>query len=168
MISQEDNDIICQQLGREPRGMIEVAYRRNGIPCVLKMRPVVGGKPFPTIYWLSSKDLYLALSKIETQGWVKRLETELKADQIFMQAYLDDQQHYQRERLALLNEEETQQLKKLGIDESFVRLGVGGLRDLHQVRCLHMHYAYHLVTPNTLGKYLDCRFPELASMVVAQ
>ena len=51
---QHQLTLITEQLGRAPRGIEAVAaVDGNGTPLVLRMAPIVDGKPFPTLYWLS-------------------------------------------------------------------------------------------------------------------
>lgn len=51
----DDLEIIAKQLGREPRGVLEVAYRTpDGLPAVVKTAPrLPDGTPFPTLYYLT-------------------------------------------------------------------------------------------------------------------
>ena len=79
--------VIQQQLGRSPRGLKGIAASSpNSVPLVLKMRPLVDDKPFPTLYWLSSRDLHKAISQIEMIGTVKLLEQCLQDDPAWMAA----------------------------------------------------------------------------------
>ena len=61
---------------------------------VLQMQALVNDKPFPTLFWLCSKDLYQAIAEIETAGGVKLLEQELVEDETLRAAHLADQQRY--------------------------------------------------------------------------
>ena len=136
---------IEQQLGRRPRGLKAIASSSaNGVPLVLKMRPLVDNKPFPTVYWLSSRDLHKAISQIEMVGTVKRLEKRLQ-----------DQREYVAERWASCSSEDLAELTRLGYVDLLDTYGIGGLRDWEQIRCLHMHYAHHLCGNNVIGQWLD-------------
>ena len=55
MVDQADLDAVARQLGREPRGVLEIAYRcPNGEPGVVKTTPrLPDGTPFPTLYYLT-------------------------------------------------------------------------------------------------------------------
>lgn len=78
-IQQQQLLIIGQQLGREPRGLVDIAAcSTSGVPLVLQMRSQVDDQPFPTLYWLCSKDLCKAIGQIEGHGWVKRIEARLQ------------------------------------------------------------------------------------------
>ncbi|WP_133017474.1 DUF501 domain-containing protein, partial [Mycobacteroides abscessus] len=54
MITDDDIAAVTAQLGRAPRGMLEVSYRcPNGEPAVVKTAPrLPDGTPFPTLYYL--------------------------------------------------------------------------------------------------------------------
>ncbi len=147
---------IEQQLGRSPRGLIGIAASSaNGVPLVLKMRPLVDDKPFPTVYWLCSKDLHKAISQIEMIGTIKLLEHRLQEDADWMSAYQANQREYVAKRLADCSAVDAAQLTHLDYFELLQTYGIGGLRDWQQVRCLHMHYAHHLCGNNVIGQWLD-------------
>jgi hypothetical protein len=147
---------IEQQIGRSPRGLKAVAASSaNGVPLVLKMHPLVDGKPFPTLYWLCSKDLHKAISQIEATGMVKQLEQQLKDDDEWMSAYQACQRDYVAARWANCSAKDIKQLQDLGYASLFDTYGIGGLQDWRQIRCLHMQYAHHLCANNVIGQYLD-------------
>lgn len=155
-ISDAQRDIIRQQIGREPHGLRDIAYAtKSGVPVVLKMAPVVDGKPFPTLYWLASKDLHKAINQLETRGLVKELEQRLKDDSDFMAAYQANQRAYVDARWANCSDQDKQLLKDKNFSDLFDSYGIGGLRDWQQIRCLHMHYAHHLCGDNVIGQWLD-------------
>ncbi|MGI9210366.1 MAG: DUF501 domain-containing protein, partial [Rhodococcus sp. (in: high G+C Gram-positive bacteria)] len=54
-VTQEDLDAVAAQLGREPRGVLAIAYRcPDGVPGVVKTAPKLpDGTPFPTLYYLT-------------------------------------------------------------------------------------------------------------------
>jgi hypothetical protein len=41
---------------------------------------------------------------------------------------------------------------------AFKERGIGGLQDWDRVKCLHMHYAHHLVRENVIGQWIAERF----------
>ncbi len=154
-ISPEALHRIRQQLGREPRGIVRIAVERSGIPLVLQMRSLVDDKPFPTLYWLSSKSLYKAIAQIETDGYVKALEQQLQQDEALRQRLLADQQAYVDQRWQLMDPDDRQRIDQRGFTELFHRYGIGGITQWDKVRCLHMHYAHHLVAGNVIGGLMD-------------
>jgi hypothetical protein len=156
MSLQQHLAIIEQQLGRPPRALKAIAASSNsGVPLVLKMHPLMDNKPFPTLYWLSSKDLHKAISQIEMTGMVKQLEQQLQGDPKWMAAYQENQRAYVAERWANCSAQDLKQLAQLGYTALFDTYGIGGLRDWQQVRCLHMQYAHHLCGENVIGQWLD-------------
>jgi uncharacterized protein len=87
-LTQVQLDMIKRQIGREPRGLVGIAHQTSdGIPTVLQIRSLVDNRPFPTLFWLCSKDLYRAIAEIETSGWVKQIEQEIQQDETLREAF---------------------------------------------------------------------------------
>lgn len=158
--SEQQLALIERQLGREPRGLVDIAWQSaQGVPAVLQMRSLVDDQPFPTLYWLSSKDLYQAIAEIETGGEVKRIEQQLQTDDDLRAAHLADQQRYVDLRWKMMADSDRQRIAELGFTQLFDRYGIGGIRHWDKVRCLHMQYAYHLAVGGTaIGSLLDQRY----------
>ncbi len=145
MITPEQLTLIEQQLGRAPRGIREIAYQSpDGIPMVLRMDSLIDEKPFPTLYWLCSKDLYKAISQIETSGWIKQIEQELLLDEALKARYLTNHAAYVAQRNRLMSDEIRQRISELGFTDLFRQYGIGGISQWDKVRCLHMQYAHYL------------------------
>lgn len=158
--SEQQLKLIERQLGRKPRGLVDIAWQTaEGVPAVLQMRSLVDEQPFPTLYWLCSKDLYQAIAEIETGGEVKRIEQQLETDDDLRAAHLADQQRYVALRWQMMAENDRLRIAELGFTELFDRYGIGGIRHWDKVRCLHMQYAYHLAVGGTaIGTLLDQRY----------
>lgn len=155
-ISAADIALITEQLGREPRGIVSIAARsENGVPLALQMRSILGNQPFPTLFWLCSKDLAKALGTLETRGVVKELEQKLSEDSAFRTRYLADQERYVALRWQAMTDSDRQRIEQLGFSHLFDQYGIGGIAQWDKVRCLHMQYAHHLADNNTIGRWLD-------------
>lgn len=132
--SPEDIDTITAQLGREPRGVLEVAYRTpDGQPAVVLTEPLLAdATPFPTLYYLTDPRLTAEASRLEVAQVMKWMESRLGADSEEGEAlradYLAAHEHYLAKRNALHD---------LGTDFSG-----GGMPD--RVKCLHVLIAYAL------------------------
>jgi len=151
--------LIEQQLGRTPRGLVGIAHQTDdGIPVVLQMRSLVEDQPFPTLYWLCSRDLHRALARIEDQGWVKTIEAELAEEGELYAQYQQSQRAYVEARWQAMTDEDRQRIEALGFLDLFNRYGIGGIANWSKVRCLHMQYAQHLVMGNAIGQRLDEEF----------
>lgn len=158
-ISPEQLAIIEHQLGRKPRGLVGIAHQtKDGLPVVLQMRSLVDDQPFPTLYWLCSRELHHALAEIETAGWVKQIEAQLLEDESLRNRYLKNQQDYVAERWQQMFPEDKQRIETLGFTSLFDKLGIGGIAQWDKVRCLHMQYAHHLCGENVIGQRLDQEF----------
>jgi len=148
--------VIAEQLGRAPRGIEALAATDgDGTPLVLRMAPIVDGKPFPTLYWLSSERLKVELSHIEAAGVIKQLEARLQEDEAFRQAYHASHRDYIDARWQLMSEAQRAQVEQLGYAEVLRTRGIGGIANHDQVRCLHTQYAHHLCGNNVIGQWVD-------------
>ena len=121
-----DLDAVREQLGREPTVPFSVVARcTGGHPFVIRNRPIdERGEPFPTIYWLTCPAAVKAVSRLESEGWIARLN-----DPELAGAIEAAHRAYAAER------EET-------LEGAGAWGGVGGARA--GMKCLHAHYAYHL------------------------
>lgn len=155
-LSQADIDIITQQLGRTPSGIRRVAhYSPDGVPQVLEMETWVFDQPFPTLFWLSSSSIDKALARIESQGVVKELEQRIKEDADLREAYHDSHRDYIARRWQAMSDEHKQIIEQKGFTHLFETLGIGGIKNWDQIRCLHMQYGHHLAGNNVIGRILD-------------
>lgn len=151
--------LITGQLGRAPRGIEAVAaVDGNGTPLVLRMAPIVDGKPFPTLYWLSCERLKIEISRIEANGVIKQLETRLQQDADFLTIYHASHRDYVDARWRYMSAEQRQEVERLGYTEILRERGIGGIANWDQVRCLHTQYAHHLCGNNVIGQWLDAEF----------
>ncbi|MGW5523523.1 DUF501 domain-containing protein [Gordonia sp. NPDC003950] len=129
-ISDDDLAIVTAQLGREPRGVIEVSYRTpDGQPAVIKTRPrLPDGTPFPTLYYLTDPRLTAEASRQESAGVMKEMTARLSTDPQLAAAYRRAHESYLAER---------DEIDSLGTDFTG-----GGMPD--RVKCLHVLIAHSL------------------------
>jgi hypothetical protein len=118
-------------LGRPVQGDFEVVLRHaDGGPVVLRNAPLLhDGTPMPTLFWLVGEPERTLVSRLEADGGVRAAEAEV--DPVVL-AHAHDR--YARERDAAVP------AGHVGPRPSG---GVGGTRT--GVKCLHAHYAWHLV-----------------------
>ena len=130
MVDPADLDVVARQLGREPRGVLAVAYRcPNGEPAVVTTAPrLPDGTPFPTLYYLTHPDLTAAASRLESSGLMRDMTERLGADPDLAAAYRRAHESYLAERDAI---------EPLGTTFS-----AGGMPD--RVKCLHVLMAHSL------------------------
>ena len=129
-LSASDLDAVARQLGREPRGVLEIAYRcPNGEPGVVKTAPrLPDGTPFPTLYYLTHPALTAAASRLESSGLMREMTERLADDPELAAAYRRAHESYLAERDAI---------ESLGTTFSG-----GGMPD--RVKCLHVVIAHSL------------------------
>ena len=81
-VAQADLDAVSRQLGRQARGVAEVAHRCPcGEPDVLRTLPrLPDGTPFPTSFYATCPRLTGAISTLESEGVMREMTDRLEQD----------------------------------------------------------------------------------------
>ncbi len=125
-----DLALVEAQLGRPPRAFRRVAVRCPfGAPAVTEQEPYdADGRPFPTQFWLTCRDLSERLSRLEAAGGVERWSRAARED----------------DRLAA-------SLAAAHAEQRALRPelpgGVAGAVRAGGLKCLHAHAAFALARP---------------------
>jgi hypothetical protein len=124
-----DLQIVEEQLGREPTTPFTVVARcAEGHPLVIRNHPLdADGRPFPTLFWLTCTEATKAVSRLESEGAIARLNRRLETTRCRRAS--GGARAYAAERAGVVPEAG-------GVG------GVGGTRV--GLKCLHAHYANHL------------------------
>jgi exopolyphosphatase/guanosine-5'-triphosphate,3'-diphosphate pyrophosphatase len=143
-LRRSDLEVVREQLGREPEIPFTVVARcavGGGHPLVIRNHPLdPEGHPFPTLYWLTCPAAVRTVSRVESEGWIRRLSERAATDPEFGEALERAHREYARER-------------GLTVPEAEGWGGVAGTRV--GVKCLHAHYAYHLSGgPDPVGQWV--------------
>jgi hypothetical protein len=163
MISKSDLAVIEQQLGRPPRGALAVETRCPiGHPQVIRVYPLIDGKPFPTLFWLSCPNLVAQISRLEHQNYIQKIEELIQQDPEFHERVFKNHRDNIRERWAELSEADIEFIDKKGYREQLQECGIGGIKNWETVKCLHLHYAHHLARENAIGQWIDVHFQFVA------
>ena len=141
MVDPADLDAVARQLGREPRGVIEVAYRcPNGEPGVVTTAPrLPDGTPFPTLYYVTHPALTAAASRLESEGVMREMTERLAHDAELAAAYRRAHISYLADRDAI---------EPLG-----TAFSGGGMPD--RVKCLHVLMAHALAKGRGVNPFGD-------------
>lgn len=149
-------DYITTRLGREPRGLREIAaFNDRGEPAVIRVASVVDGAPFPTLYWLIDPTLCLALDRLEAGGAIARLQALVDQSEDLQQSMRLDHERHQRVREAFVSAADRQFLEEKDLWPALNHRGIGGIADFTRIRCLHTWYGAHMVESNTIGRLID-------------
>jgi len=159
-ITQADVASVARQLRRSPRGLLGVVRRSQcGFPQVVLTAPLLihgAGSDelrvevFPTQFWLTCPLLYEAIARLESEGWIERLEARLRDDGEFRRALERSHRAAAAFRLQLVPPEWRRRLQEepgyRGQWAALTDTGVAGIRlsaggESRGVKCLHAHYA---------------------------
>lgn len=150
MVDPADLEVVTRQLGRPPRGILDIAYRcPNGEPAVVKTAPKLpDGTPFPTLYYLTHPVLTAAASRLESSGVMAGMTERLGRDPDLAAAYRRAHEAYLAERDAIEP-----------LDTTF---SAGGMPE--RVKCLHVLIAHSLAKGPGVNPLGD----ETLAMLVAE
>lgn len=131
-IDPADLSLVAWQLGREPRGVVEVAHRCPcGAPDVVRTRPrLPDGTPFPTTFYATCPRLTAAISTLESTGAMATMEQRLRAEATLAQRYRAAHEDYLARRA------------ELGEVPEIDGVSAGGMPE--RVKCLHALAAHSL------------------------
>ncbi|GGL35215.1 DUF501 domain-containing protein [Phycicoccus endophyticus] len=123
---------VARQLGREPRGVVEVAHRCPcGEPDVVRTEPrLPDGTPFPTSFYATCPRLTGAVSTVESRGVMARMSARLEEEEPLRRAYAAAHEDYLTRRA------------ELGEVPEISGVSAGGMPT--RVKCLHVLVAHSL------------------------
>lgn len=147
----EELATIHRQLGRPPRGVVQIAHRCPcGCPTVVRTEPrLPDGSPFPTTFYATCPRLTGAISTLESSGLMREMTARLGTDPELAAAYAEAHQDYLRRRA------------ELGTVPEIEGISAGGMPT--RVKCLHVLVAHSLaVGPgiNPLGDEALAALPQ--------
>ena len=124
-ISEADLAALEEQLGRVPRGVVDIAARyHDGSPTVVRTAPRLDdGTPFPTTFYLTHPKLTKLVSTLESEHVMADLNERLEEDEEFRAAYQRAHEDYLVRRA------------ELGEVEEIAGVTAGGMPT--RVKCLH-------------------------------
>ncbi|MCW2825327.1 MAG: hypothetical protein JWQ91_2244 [Aeromicrobium sp.] len=131
-VAQADLDAVAGQLGRPPRGILEIMSRcPSGHPNVVKTEPRLDdGTPFPTMYYLTCPRLAGEIGTLEASGLMREMSARILQDPELAGAYQLAHESYLAEREAI------------GHVEEIDKITAGGMPT--RVKCLHVLVGHSL------------------------
>eukprot|EP00928_Gymnodinium_smaydae_P000147 TRINITY_DN10052_c1_g2_i1.p1 TRINITY_DN10052_c1_g2~~TRINITY_DN10052_c1_g2_i1.p1 ORF type:complete len:299 (+),score=34.14 TRINITY_DN10052_c1_g2_i1:87-983(+) len=166
----EHEEALRRQLGHLPPNLIDVAAfnPRTGAPAVARLYPLRSNpgaykakerttlEPFPTMFWLSCPELSAAVARLESTGWVEKLEDRVNSCEESRQVFATQHAAYAAERWALLTPGDEALALAQRWDRPLREKGIAGISDIVHIKCLHTHYAHYLGSggQNLVGKWV--------------
>ena len=131
-VSERDLQVVAEQLGRPPRGVVGIAARCVcGRPTVVRTAPRLDdGTPFPTTFYLTHPAATVAVSTLEASGVMREMSARLADDPALAAAHRRAHEDYLARRA------------ELGDVPEIAGISAGGMPD--RVKCLHVLVAHAL------------------------
>jgi hypothetical protein len=142
-VDPADLATVEKQLGRRPRGVVDVAHRCPcGDPDVVRTLPKLDdGTPFPTTFYLTCPRLTGAISTLESSGLMARMTERLADDAELAERYRLAHQDYLRRRA------------ELGEVPQICGISAGGMPN--RVKCLHVLVGHSLAAGPGVNPFGD-------------
>ncbi|WP_062071583.1 DUF501 domain-containing protein [Demequina sediminicola] len=149
-VTDADIAVLRAQLGRPPRGVVEIAARCVcGNPTVVHTFPrLPDGTPFPTQYYLTHPEAVSAVSTLEANGVMKEMTQQLQDDEELAAAYRRAHERYLEERYAMDDVPEIH------------GISAGGMPD--RVKCLHVLVGHSLASGPGVNPLGDAALERIA------
>jgi hypothetical protein len=125
-VARTDLAAVSAQLGRPARDVLAVASRCGcGLPRVVTTSPRLSdGTPFPTFYYVTCPRLNAAISTLESEGLMARMQARLSSEPSTAQRYRQAHERYLAARASH------------GTVQEIDSVSAGGMPD--RVKCLHV------------------------------
>ena len=145
LVDGADLAVVAGQLGRTPHAMSRIVARCPfGSPAAVETLPYdAGGRPFPTLFYLTCPTLVAAVSRQESDGGVQAWSARLAAEPALARAVAVAAMAARRRRRELVRRYDL----KMVDGGASLSTGVGGVGDVRAVKCLHAHVAHALAHP---------------------
>ncbi|WP_235866480.1 DUF501 domain-containing protein [Serinibacter arcticus] len=142
---------VAEQLGREPRGVVEIAARCVcGRPTVVRTSPrLPDGTPFPTSYYLTHPGAVSSVSTLEGSGLMTEMTDRLPGDAELAAAYRRAHEDYLAARA------------ELGDVPEIAGISAGGMPG--RVKCLHVLVGHSLARGRGVNPFGDEALDLIAS-----
>lgn len=134
----EDSDLTFFELvtGRKPKSAVAVARRcRFGHPMAFVSLPVLDKEPFPTVFWLTCPYLLKSCGKLESALFHRHVESEIEKNEKLSTEFRAAHEKLREVRKALAED------ASLVLPDDVLNAGIGGVKNLSAVKCLHAHMA---------------------------
>jgi uncharacterized protein len=144
-VSDADRVAVAAQLGRDPHPMSRVVARcPYGFAAAVEDLPYdASGRPLPTLFYLTCPSFVAAVSRLESDGGVRRWTARAAADAALRRSLREAASLTRRRRRELA----ARSVARPADAGASLATGVAGVRDPLAVKCLHAHVAHALAHP---------------------
>ncbi|HOO73443.1 MAG TPA: DUF501 domain-containing protein [Spirochaetota bacterium] len=165
-VTDRDKHALKKQLGIDninPAGIVERCP--YGYPSIIMLHPLGGRheqreeareqcfKRITNLLWLTCPYLNKKIHDLESQGYINRISSFISGDTnlVFLMKEAHADYHYLRKNLCRKFIEKGDDVFFKYIN--FMNTGIGGIKNIDHLKCLHLHYAhYRVCEKNVAGK----------------
>ncbi|MBN1500893.1 MAG: DUF501 domain-containing protein [Spirochaetes bacterium] len=159
-VSPEDAVVLKKQLNTSELYVFGIAKRCiYGYPSIAVLNPVFDDSEKTINYtalkntlWLTCPFLNRKIHTLEGEGNISKIQSFLNSDREFLGKMQDANAHYYFFRKEVYFESSRLEFND-SLAESF-NSGVGGIKDVSSIKCLHMHYAHYQFCSSNLAGHI--------------
>jgi len=160
--TQNDISILRHQLKRDNINIAGVVERCvHGYPSVVLLNPLADEKSkrinhmaISNLLWLSCPYLNEKIHEFESRGYINRISEYIRNDRFLESRMKDAHANYYYLRKKVYRHY-LGGIFSIEDNKNILSTGIGGIRDIENIKCLHMHYAhYRICGDNFIGRLL--------------
>lgn len=163
-ISMEDRRVLGYQLGAQRVDIVSILERcPHGYPSLVLLDPTpsngseghVNFMAVSNLLWLTCPYLNEKIHELESRGFVDRIGRFIMSDRSLMSRLSDAHAsfYFLRKNVYRYYVGGVSSLEENG---RFLCTGIGGIRDIEGIKCLHLHYAHwRLCSTNPVGPVVE-------------
>ena len=164
-IDNHDVEVIKRQLNTKSVNVMSIIDRCTyGFPSVIQLNPLkinetesAVGKGFDymsisILLWLSCPFLNDKIHILENRGFIKKISNFINTNNELKLMMKDAHANFYYLRKDVCRKF-NHIVKSIGNDNSVYSTGIGGIRNIDHIKCLHIHYShYKICSENIIGK----------------
>ena len=151
--SYNDNDIktIQYQLQKTTINIIGITKKCiHNKPMVILLKPILESNNFHTAVinplWLSCPYLHKQIHTLESNGYIKKIEEFINSDKLLQKKMIAAHVNFYYFRKMIC-----QKFLPDYYNISLLDSGIGGIKDLNFIKCLHLHVAHKSIFNNNVA-----------------
>ncbi len=161
-ISSKDSAVLKNQLNTSELFILGIVKRCvYGYPSIVVLNPIfddvektINYTALKNTLWLTCPFLNKKIHKIEDDGGISKVQEFLKTEREFQNKMQDANAHYYFFRKEVYFESSHTEFND-SMTEYF-NSGIGGIKNVTSIKCLHMHYAhYQFCSSNLAGRMTE-------------
>lgn len=167
--NSDDLELIKKQL-KSKEVFICGIYKKckYGFPQMVLLNPVktIEGKEYinyeavSNLIWLTCPYLNNKIHELENASYIKKIKAIIQENTLFTNMMLRAHADYFYTRNLIFKKYAHSVLSACGNELDLTETGIGGMRDLNAIKCLHLHYCHYTLCKDNIAGLITSRLLE--------